>query len=200
MVELVDTQVLGTCAVRLRGSSPLESTNMNDKELPRVQYHFKDINALSVEIYTFTIQKLMRDLPFNPTAIRTAIDLYCGNGVFVAGELGYLPKATIHAVDIHENILAPYLQKQKRVKFHQGWVSEILFSDQLPKADFISISFASRHHGLNNMSASKLQKLTAGYLVTVGDNAGLEQEPYFRELFTMVKSIPDYFAAVWKAK
>ena len=199
-MELVDTQVLGTCAVRLRGSSPLGSTNMSYIEIPARQNSFTDITKVDVESSAMAIKRLMEGLPFNPKDVKTAIDLYCGNGIIVAGELEYLPNAVIHAVDINDNILSRYLQKQKRVKFHQGWVSKVLLSGQLPKADFISISDASRHHGLDSMSASQLQQLTTGYLLTIGDNAYLEREPYFRELFTRVKNIPDHFAAVWKAK
>ena len=156
-------------------------------EIPARQNSFTDITKVDVESSAMAIKRLMEGLPFNPKDVKTAIDLYCGNGIIVAGELEYLPNAVIHAVDINDNILSRYLQKQKRVKFHQGWVSKVLLSGQLPKADFISISDASRHHGLDSMSASQLQQLTTGYLLTIGDNAYLEREPYFRELFTRVK-------------
>lgn len=180
--------------------TPLGSTTMEQREMPRPQSSFTNIDKIGVEVHTFMLKRLLDGVDLNPETVKTVTDLYCGNGVLVAGEIGYFPHATIHAIDVYDDILAPYVQKNRRVQFHQGWVSDLLAARTIPQSDFVSISFASRHHGLDALGVQFLKKIVGGYLLTIGDNGGLEEESYFQDAFQRVKSIPRDFATIWKAK
>lgn len=167
------------------------------QEIPRPQSSRFEIDRTFVEVYTCMLQKLLRNIPVDSTKVRTVIDLFCGKGIFTAGSLGTFPNATIHAVDYHQNSLSQILQNEKRIVFHQGWVVEMLQTTNIPPADFVTISYAGRLHGFHEHNIDALTHHVGGFLLTLGDNGGLENMPCFRNRFTMTDANYQQDAYIW---
>jgi predicted rRNA methylase YqxC with S4 and FtsJ domains len=169
------------------------------EELPKKAPDRFRFEADQIELFGWHwyLEEILEGVP--PIKVETALDLYTGTGIFAAGMLYLYRACTVHAVDFHANVLSDCLQNDPRVIFHQGLVSEMLLSGQLPPADLVGISYANRLHGLNEVSIEALKHLTRGYLVTQGDNYGLEREPYFQRAFKLEHYCRNRLACVWSA-
>ena len=166
------------------------------QNLPRRQDDFLNISQRDIDDnYAIMLLRLFEGIPISPEKVKTAIDLYCGNGVMAAAALGYFPNATVHTVDVHDGILAPYLQQQQRIQFHQGLAGDILLSDLLPPAEFVSISEATSRYGLTELHKDPLKKLVRGHLLTIGDNGDLENSKWFRDAFKPIKGT--FYETIW---
>lgn len=169
---------------------------MPEREIPRSQQSFSDLTLSRADTYAFALKK--RLLEIQPESVKIVTDLYCGNGVLTIGAIELFPHAQIHAVDYHD-VLVPDAKKHSRVTFHQGWVDGVLASGAIPKSDVVLMSFASRHHGFTEQNISLLSSIVGNVLLTMGDNAGLENEPWFRERFQFIAGgafIEDY--SLWR--
>jgi trans-aconitate methyltransferase len=131
--------------------------------------------------------------------VKVILDLYCGNGILTLGSLLAFPNAIIHALDYHP-VLVEDAKTHARVTFHQGLVTDVLASDALPHADIVLVSFASRHHGFTADNIALLSSHTKQFLLTTGDNAGLEQEFWFRDVFNFHNVVDDMGAVIWTPK
>jgi hypothetical protein len=168
---------------------------MAEQELPRPQTSFRDLDLSKGETYAMFLQKrLPEGMPLN--AVKTVTDLYCGNGILTIGSIALFSKATINAVDYHR-VLVPDAIAHPRVKFYQGWVSDVLATGKLAKTDVMIMSFASRHHGFTAENIHLLSDNLQGVLLTLGDNGGIEAEPWFRERFKVFSSDSMDDSAVW---
>jgi len=91
-----------------------------------------------------------------------------------------------------------------RVKFHKGLFMDILGQNIIPPSDFVFLSFASRHHGFNENNIQQLINLVGkGVLFTIGDNALLESEKWFRNGFQVVYEVGidvTFDGVLWKCK
>lgn len=112
------------------------------------------------------------------------------------GSLLAFPNAIIHAVDYH-SVLVNDAKIHERVAFHQGLVTDVLASGDLPHADIVLVSFASRHHGFTADNIVLLSSHTRQFLLTTGDNAGLEQESWFHNVFHFCKAVDNIGALIW---
>ncbi len=171
---------------------------MTTSEIPRRQTHFfHEFNGNDFERYGTILKNMLKEIP-KPQHVSTVLDLYCGNGVLTAGALHVFPESTVHCVDIHNNVLSPTLAGDPRVVFHQGWVSEQLKTPGgLPKAELVIIGNAGRLYGLENEDFDALKRHVNGYLLTLGDNMGMESQEAFRRNFLWFSSNSRFDAAVW---
>lgn len=171
---------------------------MFEREIPRPQYDIFGINlSFDGEVSSGFLRRILKEIPID--SVHTVLDLYCGNGRLTLGSIILYTHAQIHAVDYH-NVLVHDAIHHPRVTFHQGWVTEVLKSDDIPKADIVLMSYASRHHGFTEENISLLASHVKGVLFTVGDNDDIEHERWFQNHFVCKKSIPGHFAAVWEAR
>ena len=172
---------------------------MGYKEEPRAQFGFGDVTLNTSCSYQLFLEKRFQQVDLDFERIETVLDLFCGNGILTLGSLLAFPNAEIHAVDYH-SVLVDDARTHERVTFHQGWVTEILASDAVPTADIVIVSFASRHHGFTEENIALLSSHTRQFLLTTGDNAGLEQKPWFRGVFNFHKMVDEIGAIIWTPK
>jgi hypothetical protein len=163
-------------------------------EIPPRQGSHHEFQSRDYGRFAFALERILGS--HKPDSVETAIDLYCGTGSMTAGAVT-LFNCEVHAVDYHPDTLVPSLRVDRRVIFHRGWVSEELMSGNLPEADLITISFASRHYGLEAVHFGSLRRLARGVLVTIGDNGGMEAHPAFRQNFRVIRNDHDHDAQVW---
>ena len=173
---------------------------MANIEIPRPQRGFKDMTLqMATGVYDIVLQRTLNgiDLPFEHVA--SVFDLYCGNGTLTLGSILAFPNAQIHAMDYHKVLVADGL-RHPRVTFHQGWVTETLADKKLKPADIVIMSFASRHHGFTKENIGLLSSHTMGYLLTIGDNDAIENEPWFNDKFQVRATETVYGSTVWSVK
>ena len=172
---------------------------MNQKEEPRAQFAFGDVTLSTSYSYQFFLEKRFQQVDLNFERVETVLDLFCGNGILTLGSVLAFPNAEIHAVDYHA-VLVPDAQTHERITFHQGWVTDVLESGALPSADIVIVSFASRQHGFTEENIAILASHTRQFLLTTGDNAGLEQESWFHDVFHFSRAVDDIGAVIWTPK
>ena len=135
--------------------------------------------------------------------IKIAVDIGSGRGVGTDALLQCFPRAIVHAIDYYDILHKPLLDNP-RVKFHKGLFTDILSQNIIPSADFVFLSFASRHHGFNENNFQQLINLVGkGVLFTIGDNALLESEKWFRNSFQIVHEVGidvTFDGVLWKCK
>ena len=150
----------------------------------------------------FLLNKTIEAAGINKDDVKTAVDLGPGRGVGIDALLKIFPNATVHAVDYHDTLPAN-LRESPRVEFHQGLFVDVLKEKTVPSADFVFLSYASRHHGFKEENIELLAILVGkGYLLTVGDNDGLEAKKWFKERFRMIyfEALEIDGPAVWKCR
>lgn len=172
---------------------------MNLKEEPRAQFAFGDVTLDTAYSYQLFLKKRFEQVSLNFDNVKTVLDLFCGNGILTLGSVLAFPYAEVHAVDYHP-VLVDDARTHERVIFHQGLVTDVLSSGTLPCSDIVIVSFASRHHGFTDKNIALLSSHTRQFLFTTGDNAGLEQESWFRNVFHFCKAVDNIGALIWTPK
>lgn len=172
---------------------------MDSKEVPRGQFIFGDVTLDTSYSYQLFLKKRFERVSLNFANVGTVLDLFCGNGILTLGSVLAFPYAEVHAVDYHP-VLVKDAQTHERVIFHQGFVTDVLASGTLPCSDIVIVSFASRHHGFTGENIALLSSHTSQFLLTTGDNAGLEQKPWFLNVFNFHKTVDDMGAVIWTPK
>ncbi|MCL4360032.1 hypothetical protein M1555_02130 [Patescibacteria group bacterium] len=172
---------------------------MNHPDRPRCQTQFyASIREGQYDAWDSIVRKPLEGL-VSADSVRTVIDLYCGNGVMTAAALSVFSECTVHAVDFYDGVLAPPLQKDPRVIFHQGLVADVLAAGAVPPSDLVIMGFAGRTHGMTEETILFLRAAVDGLLLTYGDNAFVEVRSYFLDHFSLLRHDYDHdpLAAVY---
>lgn len=174
----------------------------NQRETPPPQWYLPDLSLSNAEYFSDFLHHSFYNVPLEFANVKTVLDLCCGQGPYTLGSLLAFPQAQIHAIDVH-NILVPDAISHPRVTFHQGFVTDILETDSVPKADIVLMIHTSSHHGFDGDNISALSSHVDKFLLTCMDNALIEGKPWFRNIFQHVGGdIPwmGNYGAVWKIK
>ena len=170
---------------------------MPEREFPKPQRRFTDIEMSRASDYARALNRRLPDIEIE--GVQTVLDLYCGNGMLTLGSIALFKHAIIHAVDVHD-VLVPDAISHPRVVFHKGWVTDMLESGALPVSDIVLMSFANSYHGFTAENISLLSAHVGGVLLTIGDNANIEKQPWFLDSFRCVADIPNHLAANWVSR
>jgi hypothetical protein len=153
-------------------------------EIPTPQTAYSESRVLECARHAGRLSKMLEGI-LQPEQIHTAIDLYCGQGIWTSMIRAQYPEVRVYSVDFH-NVLISSLLSDSNVIFNQGYVSEVMAQPEFPFGDLVIIGNSNRLHGFNENNIHLLHD-KSGVLITDGDNARLEEQKFFQQAFQLIR-------------